>query len=107
MRKRKLNLPELYRKDGQYKYWKDINPAAFISFFASLLVSFTISVDIAIYLSLIISIPLYWALMKYWIVKVYPQAELQKSFVPVYTYILEEDASQHPSSEFPAVKKPV
>ena len=107
VRKRKLNLPELYRKDGQYKYWKDINPAAFISFFASLLVSFTISVDIAIYLSLIISIPLYWALMKYWIVKVYPQAELQKSFVPVYTYILEEDASQHPSSEFPAVKKPV
>ncbi len=81
VRKGKVNVQALYESGGQYAYYKNINPAGIIS----LLVAFAfalLSFDYSFFIGFFISIVLYYVLMKYWIIKKYPQAELDESFVP-------------------------
>ncbi|MFC7364160.1 MULTISPECIES: NCS1 family nucleobase:cation symporter [Bhargavaea] len=82
LRKRKLNLEELYTVNGQYKYWKNINPAAVIAYIpAGLSVMFF--PDYGFVSALVISIALYYPLMKYWICRIYIQPEITgKELVP-------------------------
>ncbi|KIL44604.1 NCS1 family nucleobase:cation symporter [Jeotgalibacillus soli] len=81
LRKRRLNIEELYKVDGQYKYWHNINPAAVIAYIPAGLSVF-LSPDYGFFSALIISMVLYYVLMKYWICKIYNQPEItNKDFV--------------------------
>lgn len=75
LRKRQLNVSELYRVNGQYKYWNNINPAALIAYIPAGL-SVIFFPDYGFVSALVISIGLYYPLMKYWICKIYHQPEI-------------------------------
>lgn len=74
IRKRQLNLDELYRSGGQYTYWKNINPAAMVVYFASAGAGILIP-DFAFFAAMLVSILAYYVLMKVWVMKKYPQSE--------------------------------
>ena len=75
-RKRRLNVPDLYRTDGQFRYWHGINPAGVIAWFAAAVVSL-IWLDIAFILGFPIAFVLYYVLMKLWILPRYKQVEIE------------------------------
>lgn len=78
LRKRVVNLDELYTYDGQYKYWKNINPASIIA----LILGFVISIPVwnyVYYTAMVGSGVFYYLLMKHWIIKKYPQPEIEKA----------------------------
>ena len=75
-RKRKINVPDLYKDDGgQYAYAKGFNPAGFISFLIGLGACMLMS-SIAFIAGSVVSGVSYYILMKCWILKKYPQKEL-------------------------------
>ncbi len=75
LRKRRLNLNEMYRIDGQYKYWKNVNPAALIALAAGVIVSLPFW-DYVFVVGMLGAGVAYYFLMKYWIVRIYPQPEI-------------------------------
>lgn len=76
IRKRKINVPDLYKADGgQYAYANGFNPAGFISFFIGLIACRFLS-SIAFIAGCVVSGVCYYILMKAWILKKYPQSEL-------------------------------
>lgn len=75
LRKRVLNIDELYKADGQYKYWNNVNPAALITYVPSGL-SVLLFPDYGFFSALLIAVVVYYSLMKLWICKVYPQPEI-------------------------------
>jgi NCS1 family nucleobase:cation symporter-1 len=75
LRKRRLNLDELYKVDGQYKYWKNVNPAAIIAYIPAGL-SVLLFPEYGFFSALVISMVLYYTLMKYWICNIYTQPEI-------------------------------
>jgi NCS1 family nucleobase:cation symporter-1 len=90
LRKRKLNVPELFKSGGQYEYYKNFNPAGIISLVLSCTIGMICSMDYALYIGLVISMILYYVLMKAWILKKYPQAEMEEGFVVRYTVDTDE-----------------
>lgn len=91
LRKRKLNIKELYTVNGQYKYWNNINPAAIIAYIPAGL-SVYMFPDYGFITAFLISSVLYYLLMKFWIVKSYPQPEITDSenFKDIDLDLLEE-----------------
>jgi NCS1 family nucleobase:cation symporter-1 len=75
LRKRKLVIEDLYDSNGQYKYLNNYNPAAFIVFIPGILSALIIP-DYAMYISMFVGGISYYLLMKYWIIKKYPQREI-------------------------------
>lgn len=75
LRKRKINLNELYTPNGQYRYWKNWNPAALIAYGIAIAVCIPFW-DYMYVIGIIVSGIVYYLLMKFWIVKVYPQPEI-------------------------------
>lgn len=75
LRKRRIKVEDLYDINGQYKYWKNVNPAAIISLIASIVLSWNLG-DAQFFASLFMAGILYAVLMKRWIVKKYPQEEI-------------------------------
>ena len=80
LRKTRLNIDDLYNIDGQYKYWKNVNPAAVIAYIPACLSVFYFS-DYGFFTAFIISIVLYYVLMKYWIGKKYYQPEIYETSI--------------------------
>ncbi|WP_047154811.1 cytosine permease [Aneurinibacillus tyrosinisolvens] len=78
LRKRRLNIEELYKVDGQYKYWKNINPAAIVAYLPSFLLAL-LSPNYGFIIAFALGALLYYPAMKYWIVKRYPQPEITQS----------------------------
>ncbi|KAB2338013.1 thiamine permease [Cytobacillus depressus] len=78
LRKRKVNVDELYKAGGQYKYWYNVNPAAIIAYIPAGL-SVLLFPDYGFISALLIATVLYYTLMKYWICKVYDQPEITNS----------------------------
>ncbi len=78
-RRRRLNVPDLYRSDGQFRYWRGINPAGVIAWFVAAVISL-IWLDIAFILGFPISFVLYYVLMRFWILPRYKQAEIESNF---------------------------
>ncbi|MCO7123000.1 cytosine permease [Ihubacter massiliensis] len=76
LRKRQLNVEELYHFGGQYKYWNNINPAGVIANIIGLVVSIPFW-DYVFFVGLVIGGIVYYILMKTWIVKKYPQPEIK------------------------------
>ncbi|MCM3569290.1 cytosine permease [Neobacillus mesonae] len=79
LRKRQLNIEEIYRSNGQYKYWNNINPAAVFAYIPSGLTVFFFP-DYGFFTAFIVSNVIYYPLMKYWVGKKFPQPE-------IYSYI--------------------
>lgn len=79
LRKRKLNLDQLYTNNGQYKYWNNINPAAIIS----MVIGFIVAIpywDYVYFIAMLVSAIAYFILMRYWIIKKYPQPEIEEAW---------------------------
>jgi NCS1 family nucleobase:cation symporter-1 len=79
LRGRKLNVVDLYKFDGQYRYCKNYNPAAFIAY----LVGFGTALlwlDWAFLVSGILGGVVYFLLMRYWGAKKYGQLEIMERF---------------------------
>lgn len=74
IRGRELNIEALYEAGGQYEYWHNINPAAMIVYFGSAIAGILIP-DFAFFAAMIVSVVLYYVLMKVWILDAYPQSE--------------------------------
>ncbi|GAE25525.1 uncharacterized protein in hyuC 3'region [Halalkalibacter wakoensis JCM 9140] len=75
LRKRQLNIEELYTSGGQYRYWNNINPAALLAYIPAGLSVFFFP-DYGFFTAFLISNILYYPLMKYWIAKKYYQPEI-------------------------------
>ncbi|WP_134698764.1 cytosine permease [Ammoniphilus sp. YIM 78166] len=78
LRKRQLNVDELFKVGGQYKYWNNINPAAVVAYIPASL-SVLAAPDYGFITAFGISAILYYPLMKHWIAKIYPQSEIHVS----------------------------
>lgn len=76
LRKRTLDVDDLYDNQGQYRYWHNINPAAFISLIAAYGISLLFG-DYSFFAALLISAILYYVLMKKWIIRKYPQKDIK------------------------------
>jgi len=72
-----LNLNDLYTTGGQYKYWRNFNPAALVVYFSSAVAGILIP-SFAFFAALLVSIVLYYVLMKVWVLKKYPQEEVSR-----------------------------
>ncbi|MET3504612.1 cytosine permease [Halalkalibacter oceani] len=75
LRKRQLNIEELYQSGGQYEYWNNVNPAALIAYVPAGLSVFFFP-DYGFFTAFLISNALYYPLMKFWIAKKYYQPEI-------------------------------
>ena len=75
LRGRTLNIKEMFKVDGQYKYWKNINPAGFIAYVVGFGVGY-LFMAIGFFAALFAAGIAYYLLMKYWIVNNYPQPEI-------------------------------
>ncbi len=78
-RKRRLNVPDLYRIDGQFRYWHGVNPAGVIAWVVAALLSL-IFLDIAFIIGFPIAFALYYVLMRFWVLQRYAQAEIESGF---------------------------
>ena len=78
-RKRRLNVPDLYRTDGQFRYWNGFNPAGIIAWFAAAVVSL-IWLNIAFILGFPVAFVLYYVLMRFWVLPRYRQAEIESGY---------------------------
>lgn len=91
LRKRRLNIEELYKVDGQYKYWKNMNPAAIIAYIPAGL-SVLLFPDYGFVTALLIAMGLYYTLMKYWICKIYDQPEITNPNFHIATQEVKKEA---------------
>ena len=82
-RKRRLNVPDLYRPDGQFRYWNGINPAGVIAWFLAAIISL-IWVNIAFILGFPIAFVAYYVLMRFWTLPRYEQAEIESGYDDQY-----------------------
>lgn len=61
---------------GQYTYYKNYNPAALIVFIPSIILGLIFS-DYALFVALGVGGITYYILMKFWILKKYPQDDIE------------------------------
>ena len=73
IRKRKLNVRDLYKENGEYKYKNNYNPAAVLGLIISFLVSLLLP-NYSFFIGFILSIILYIIFMKTIVLKKYTQS---------------------------------
>lgn len=76
LRKRRVNVPDLYRHDGQYRYFKGINAAGFISWIIGG-VSAYVMMDYSFLVGFVVGGGSYYVLGKFWWFPKYKQAEIE------------------------------
>jgi NCS1 family nucleobase:cation symporter-1 len=76
IRRTNVNVRDLYEAGGQYRYWNNFNPAALIVYFVSAAVGILVP-DFSFFVALVVSFFAYYALMKFWILRRYPQSEVE------------------------------
>lgn len=87
LRKKNLNVKDLYDEHGQYRYANCWNPAAIISMIVGA-VPACMYPDYGIEIAFGVAFVLYYILTKYWIVKKYPQPEITDGWkCTEYTYV--------------------
>ncbi|WP_312469519.1 NCS1 family transporter [Neobacillus sp.] len=75
IRKRRVNVPELYEDNGQYKYMGGVNLAGFIAWIIGAAASYFVP-NYGFLVGFIVGAGLYYVLAKSWWFKKYPQAEI-------------------------------
>ncbi|WP_347550139.1 NCS1 family transporter [Pseudalkalibacillus hwajinpoensis] len=75
LRKRRVNVPELYEQFGQYRYAGGVNAAGFISWIIGGLAAYFLS-NYSFLVGFVVGAGTYYVLAKYWWFKKYEQAEI-------------------------------
>ena len=83
IRKRRLNVPDLYNHDGQFRYSNGWNPAAIIAFFVPAILAF-LNLDYSYVIGLPLGFLIYWILMETWILKKHKQVERESDYSDEY-----------------------
>lgn len=83
IRRRRLNVPELYKRDGQYRYHNGFNIAGIIAWIAGTILA-NIGSEYGYLFGLPTGFVVYYILMKYWYLKKFPQAEVESKFSDEY-----------------------
>jgi len=76
IRRRRINVPELYRSHGQFHYMGGFNPAGLIAWVVAGALALW-QLQYAYLVGLPVGFAVYWLLMKVWIMPAYPQAEVE------------------------------
>ncbi len=79
IRRRHLNVPDLYRSEGQFRYIGGINPAGMIAWVVAGGVALW-QLQYAYLVGLPVGFIVYFALMKLWILRKHPQAEVESQY---------------------------
>ncbi len=75
LRKRRVNVPDLYEQNGQYRYMNGVNAAGFIAWVLGGLAAYFLS-NYSFLVGFIVGAGTYFVLAKYWWFKKYEQAEM-------------------------------
>jgi nucleobase:cation symporter-1, NCS1 family len=76
IRKRRVNVPELYEDHGQFRYMRGVNLAGFIAWVVGGVASYYVP-NYGFLVGFIVGAGCYYVLAKYWWFKQYPQSELE------------------------------
>lgn len=76
IRKRRVNVPDLYEMNGQYRYYYGVNWAGIISWVISGALALAFS-TYSFFIGFAAGAAVYYVLAKFWWFKKYPQAELE------------------------------
>lgn len=90
IRKRRINVREIFKPEGQYQYWHKINPASYLSWFLGALAGI-VWLDYSFVLALPIGLVLYYLLMRFWILDRYKQKEVEEKNSKLLATSLERD----------------
>jgi NCS1 family nucleobase:cation symporter-1 len=77
IRKRRIDVPQLFDPEGQYRYWHGINPASFLAWIAGAIAGVA-WLDYSFLIALPIGFVLYYVLMQYWIAPDFGQTEMRE-----------------------------
>lgn len=83
IRKRRLNVQDLYKKDGQYRYHGGVNLAGMAAWILGT-VAANIGLDYGYLFGLPTGFIVYYLLMKFWYLKKFPQAEVESGYADKY-----------------------
>ncbi len=83
IRRRRVNIPDLYKIDGQFRYMKGHNPAGLIAWVVAGAIAIKF-LSIAYLVGLPLGFGIYYVLMKLWIIPKYPQAEIDSNYDDKY-----------------------
>ena len=83
LRKRRLNVQDLYKDDGQYRYHGGINIAGMIAWLLGTLAA-NIGSDYGYLFGLPTGFIVYFILMKFWYIKKFPQKEIESNYSEEY-----------------------
>ncbi|WP_332698238.1 NCS1 family transporter [Halalkalibacter lacteus] len=76
IRKRRVNVPDLYREEGQYKYLNGFNLAGFIAFVLGGTAAYLLS-NYSFVVGFVVGLTAYYFLAKYWWFVKYKQSEIE------------------------------
>lgn len=76
IRKRRVNVPELYEADGQFKYMNGVNVAGFIAWIFGAVASYFVP-SYSFIVGFVVGAACYYVLAKYWWFVKYKQAEIE------------------------------
>jgi nucleobase:cation symporter-1, NCS1 family len=100
LRKRRVNVPELYEDYGQFRYMGGVNLAGFIAWIVGAVASYFVP-SYSFLVGFVIGAGCYYVLAKYWWFKTYKQAEIEDPSDEKYLgisvgrdWILDEEESQ-------------
>lgn len=83
IRHRRLNIGDLFNKDGQFQYQSGFNPAGLIALVVASGLAM-VFLSAAYLVGFPVGFCLYYVLMKFWIIKKYPQVEVESNFSDRY-----------------------
>jgi NCS1 family nucleobase:cation symporter-1 len=83
IRKRRVNVPDLYKHDGQYRYAGGWNWAGIIAWVVGGAVAIALS-TYAFIVGWVVGGAVYYVLAKYWWFKMYKQAEIEENYSDKY-----------------------
>ena len=79
LRRRRLNVPDLYEPQGQFRFMRGVNPAGMATWLIGGTLAF-LSGPWAFVVGFVSGFVLYTVLMKVWVLRAYPQAEITSGF---------------------------
>lgn len=83
LRKRRLNVQDLYKVDGQYRYNHGVNICGMISLLAGTIIANIFS-GFGYFCGFILAFIIYYLLMKLWYIKKFPQNEITSNYDDKY-----------------------
>ncbi|MDR6123218.1 NCS1 family nucleobase:cation symporter-1 [Bacillus sp. SLBN-46] len=107
LRKRRVNVPELYEDKGQYKYMGGVNLAGFIAWVIGAVASYFVP-NYGFLVGFLVGAGIYYVLAKYWWFQKYRQAEIEDPSDEKYLgisvgrdWVIEENAYEAVIEEIP------